>query len=501
MTTYQIFDYSDKNLKIALDNNQIPINLLEERNHFKYFQSYLGTTGIGAKTILVEEPYVSKAYLIDYSHYYSICFKDYDRHCKRVHFFKANFEKVKFEKELYNSKSSYLNDNYLGYIVVKPLPDSIIGPTLLKTYAIREDGIKRYYPSCRQYKVNLFGRVLELESLVYQEQDTVVAACASVAIWSAFHKTSKLFDTDLPSPSEITKRGGNLFLNYGRTFPNPGLDITQICKAIESTGLVSEYIISTRFESSVQLAKRLIYAYNKAGLPILLFLKFDDGVGHLITINGYSDFSTEKEKSQEISLTADNIEKFYTHDDQIGPFAKMSFPGNENIQTAWSDSNGDSITAKIHSVIIPMYRKIRIKFQDVFDKISLVDQIFFETNLFQLEIEWDIFLIESNEYKQQVSKSDYEVIIKKSVGLKNYPKFIWIGRAIIGENILFDFVYDSTDIASGFFCIDFILYYKEEEFKEILLEHFITYKSVYIDHPGGPKLGVKVYEDIIEKLA
>ncbi|MDL5514867.1 hypothetical protein QSE00_23860 [Arenibacter sp. M-2] len=498
--SYEIFEYTDDNLKIALDNQRIPLNVLEKRKHFKYFQNYLGPDGIVAKTILVEEPYISKAYLIDYSNYYSICFQDYKRDCKRVHFFGKSFDDIKFEKELYDSKSNFLNDCYLGYIVVKPLPDSIIGPTLLKTYEVRNDGMERFYPSCREYKVNLFGKVLKLKSLVYQEQDTVVAACASVAIWSAFHKTSKLFDTNLPSPSEITKRAGNLFLNYGRTFPNPGLDITQICKAIESTGLVSEYIISDYFQSNVKSAKRLIYAYNRAGLPTLLFLKFADGLGHLITINGYSDFTVENEKSEEISLLADNIEKFYAHDDQVGPFAKMSFTGNDDIQTPWPDSNGNAINAKIYAVIIPVYPKIRIKFQDVFDKVSLIDQIFFKSNLFKLEIEWDVFLIESNDYKRTISESENNTSVKKAVVMKTYPKFIWIGRAIIENQNLFDFIYDSTDIASGYFCIDFVLYYKQQKFKENLLENFVRYKSIYVDHLGGPKLGEDFYNKVIQEL-
>lgn len=497
--TFELVDYSDDNLKTHLNNGKIPESLLEERKHLRYFKSYLGPKGLDSKKILVETPYVSKAYLIDYSNYYSICFEDYTRYCKRVHFFDKSFDEAKFEKELYNPTSTFLNDCYLGYIVVKPLPDSIIGPTLLKTYKIKNDGIERHYPSCRKYKVNLFGKILELESLVYQEQDTVVAACASVAIWSAFHKTSKLFETDLPSPSEITKRAGNLFLNYGRTFPNPGLDITQICKAIESTGLVSEFIISTHFKSNVQLAKRIIYAYNKAGLPILLFLEFSDG-GHLITINGYSDFSEEKEKSEDISLVADNIKSFYSHDDQVGPFAKMSFPGNENIQTAWTDSNGDVVTAKIYAVIIPVYRKIRIKFQDVFDRIRYIDQIFYKTNLFQLEIEWDIFLMESNEYKRLISESKFDNSIKKTVLFSSYPKYIWVARALTREYYLFDFVFDSTDIASGFFCIDFVLYYKEKEFRKTLLANLNLYKTIYVEHPKGPKLGDKIYDKMVSSL-
>ncbi len=500
--TYELFPFTDENLLNVLRNENITSENLKKRKHFEYFSEYLSEDGIGAKTIIEESPYVSKAYLKDFSNYYSTCFQNFERYCKRVHFFDQSFDSKKFEKELLNS-STFLNDCYLGYIVVKPLPDSIIGPTLLKTYSIKGDGSERYYPSCREYGVSLFGKELKINSLVYQEQDTVVAACASVAIWSAFHMTSHMFHTALPSPSEITQRAGNSFNNYGRTFPNPGLDIAQICKAIESTGLVSEFIISEHFKSSILLAKRLVYAYNRSGLPILLFLTFDDGSesGHLVTINGYSGASIERDVSESISLVADRIEKFYAHDDQVGPFAKMSFTGSEVIQTTWRNEDGTQITGKIYSVIIPVYRKIRIKFQDVFDKIRLIDIILFKTKIFRQEVEWDIYLIESNKYKNDVinnSKLDKET--KHLVVTKSYPKYIWVGTALIGDYPLFDFVFDSTDIATGYFCIDFNLLFINKTFKEYLLDNFTLYKSIYVDERNGPRLEKNLYDSIIEQL-
>lgn len=501
--SYQILDYSDENLLVALLNEKITESSLKKRNHFNYFVDYLGKSGLDAKTILVEDPYISKAYLVDYSNYYSTCFQEYARNCKRVHFFKETFDNGKFEKELLGNKSTFLNHNYLGYIVVKPLPDSIIGPTLLKTYSTKDDGITRHYPSCRKYSINLFGKELTLNSLVYQEQDTIVAACASVAIWSAFHKTSTLFEAPLPSPSEITKRAGNPFNNYGRTFPNPGLSIAQICKAIESNGLVSELIISSKFQSSVTLAKRIVYAYNRAGLPILLFLNFGEDGGHLVTINGYSDIgSIKKEATKEISLIADNIIKFYAHDDQVGPFARLEFPGNENISTSWKDDKGNNITAKIHSIIIPVYRKIRIKYQDVYDKVSYIDYILFKTNIFTAEIEWDIYLIESNKYKNEILlNSNINDTIKKEVIIKDYPKYIWVCTAIANGVKLFDFIYDSTDIATGNFCIHFNLLFTNKLFKDSLKANFVKYKAIYTEERGGPRFGEDLFNDLISQLS
>lgn len=43
---------------------------------------------IGAKTIIVENDYIDRDFLEDYSGYYARCFHDYQRSCTRLHFFK-----------------------------------------------------------------------------------------------------------------------------------------------------------------------------------------------------------------------------------------------------------------------------------------------------------------------------------------------------------------------------------------------------------------------------
>jgi len=494
MGIYDVKEYTEDNLAIEF-SFKISKSKVKEKYHYGYLCEYLNESeGIGAKTIVIEKRYVSKAYFSDYSNYYSTCFQDYDRFCKRLHFFNKKFDKDFFVKELLNNKSDFLNRSYLGYVVVKPLPDSIIGPTLLKTYDSRLEK-KRFYNSIRKYNVNLFGLELKLESLAFQEQDTVVSACASTAIWSAFHMTSKLFQTPLPSPSEITKSGGNLYFNTGRTFPNQGLDLNQICKAIEQVGLVSELRNSSLYTSEMTRSKRFIYAYNKAGIPVLLFIKLKDREHHLVTINGYSEETKELEKSENISLKADRIERFYAHDDQIGPFARLGFINETALETSWRDMNGENILARIHAIIVPIHPKVRISYDDVFKKINLIDRIFFK--FFNPELEWDIFLQESNKYKNSVlQNSNVSNRIKQKICLSNLPKYLWIASAYVEGELIFDFVFDSTDISRGHFCIDFSLH---DKLAAKQLEAIVTaFKSDFVDR--GVKMGSKMYGKLIKEL-
>lgn len=69
---------------------------------------------------------------------------------------------------------------------------------------------------------------------------------------------------------------------------------------------------------------------------------------------------------------------------------------------------------------------------------------------------------------------------------------------MVKKVVLFDFIYDSTDIATGHFGIDFILH--EPVVQSYLKDHFKKFKSIYVDHRGGPKLGNDLYDIIMEKL-
>ena len=498
---YEILKFDDDNLARAL-KSEVSEERIKERRHYLYLKKYLGEEkGIKAKTILIEKEYVSKAYITDYSNYYATCFQHYDQRCKRVHFFNADFGDEVFLKDILDPKSQFLNDHYLGYIVIKPLPERFIGTTLLATYNKRVDDHLRFYPSCHIYHVNLFGKDLSIETLPFQEQDTVVSACASVAIWSAFHQTSWLFKTNLPSPSEITKQAGNLFINSGRTYPNSGLDLYQIGKAIDSVGLVSEIRASVIFDQDINLATRIIYAYLKANIPVLLLIKeTQESIdGHAVTIVGYSEpkpivAQEHKDPVQEITLLADRIDKFYIHDDQLGPFAKYTFSGNTALQKhTWSDEGEErEESAWIHAVVIPLYPKIRIKYEDVFETISTIDIIFFSLKVFSVEMEWDIYLIESNKFKKELADSDLDVSIKKRKAFSNFPKYIWIARAKLNDKPIFDFIFDSTDIPSGHYCIDFVLH--DPASGKYLLYVLNEASSYFIDDPDGPRLGKKVFD-------
>lgn len=201
---YEVFAYGDERLRDALcTGSGTPVRDLEQKTHWGYLKAYLRE--LGTRTLLVEQGYVDRDFLEDYAAYYVRCFRAYDRLTTRLHLFRMPFDQARFRAILLGTEADTtdLQDSYLGFIVVKPLPGIVIGRTCLRTYD--DDDGRRWFPILRRYSANLFGIRLSVESLAYQEQDTVVAACATSALWSCLQGTGKLYQHAIPTPVEITR--------------------------------------------------------------------------------------------------------------------------------------------------------------------------------------------------------------------------------------------------------------------------------------------------------
>jgi hypothetical protein len=477
---YSVHPFSPTTLAEALSNEWVDAAATRRKQHFHYFAEYLGPAqdGLGAQTILVEAPYLSQSFLADYADYYARGFTSYPRLCKRVHFFRAAFDQVALETALTDSAAGdELWASYLGYVVVKPLPARQIGATLLRPYTPAADK-QRVYPVRRPYPVNVLGKQLVVETLIFQEQDNNVSACATTALWMAFHKTAFQFQTALPSPYHITATSRNLFYRQGRTFPSTGLDQTQIGEAIQAVGLVAELRTyrqadewgaatapEVAFQMQEQLlgAKGFIYAYLRLGLPVLLFLLLDgrEDQGHLITVTGYRLAATSVLPTKDISLASDALDRLYAHDDQMGPFARYSFTEQGQLLTPWPAADWETAerweahrVASLYSVFVPLAADIRITYEQVFRQVGLFEQIFADTIAERTDIVWDIYLDYSNHYKDELRRlRPVEGEPLRRILVSSLPKYVWVARATIQKEPILELVFDATDLHTGFYCL------------------------------------------------
>lgn len=471
--------YSLEALASALSNDHTPPEVIKRKSHFLYLKSYLEHPEVNAKTIVIEDKYISKDYLYDYASYYALCFQDYPRTCKRVHFFALEFDNEMFEAMLDGSKRLPIDipGSYLGFIVVKPIPFTIIGHTLLKVYS--NSPTTRQFWGAKKYDVHLYGRKLQVESLAFQEQDSILAACATTAIWSMLNKASDFHASLLKTPNEITKDSGILSTDGSRLFPNKGLDIRQICQAIYQSGLATEVrqpdakipvapgqVREIKTAISRTYLKQILNAYSSIGIPIILIIAVPKAIGyglHAITVSGFKQPDPVPiDPTSKISFHSDNIEKFYAHDDQHGPFVRINWYDDYEIITKWD--KGDRRTY-VQQIIVPTFPKIRIQYEDIQIIIEGLDRILtttFGTNT-RHDLVWDIKIDFSENYKKLINDLDPVVFPSKLKHLKkNLPKYIWIATCFIGNKPILKVVFDATGVNRAMLGLDIVSFLPTE---------------------------------------
>lgn len=460
--------------------------VVQQKLHCTYFKNYFGR--IRPATLVVEDKYIDQDYLEDHAGFYDRCFHRYKRKCTRIHFFRTLFSEDDLRQLLRGCQGSIslkrLQRSYLGFVVIKPLPKGIVGRTCLVTYPSLAR--RRNYPIVRTYNVSLFGLNLPIDSLAFQEQDSVAAACATSALWSVLQGTGMLFGHATPSPVEITKGAAALTSEVvPRALPNKGLTSSQIIRAMVNVGLDPMC-----FSASIPWRlKATAYAYLKGKIPLLLTVALHDiskkkskrkynyyKNKHAVAITGFrlDDIAPIAVGKYGFKLRASKITKLYAHDDQVGPFARMVFDGKEidvnevddpdnpkpleSMKTSWR--GGDGIIGHTRALpeilFVPLYHKVRIDFDFVrkvalqFD--SLLKQWLIvkgQPSLFH-EVEWDIYLSHVNDLKEEIIDSpDLTQTAKERLALEALPKYVW--RCILWKQNkrLLEMLIDATDIEGG----------------------------------------------------
>ncbi len=491
---YSLEPYSiDALRRLLSDEARAPLGVVARKLHLDYFEGYF--KDLGAKTILVERNYIDRDYLEDFASYYVRCFKDYPHVCTRLHFFRDTITEKDFELALKGADAKTLSASYLGFVVVKPLPQTIIGRTCLRTY--EDDNGRRHYPSTREYEANIFGIRLKAEkTLAFQEQDRVAAACATSALWSVFQGTGKLFQHPIPSPVAITRAATIHWPRETRTLPNDGLNAIQMAHAIRDVGLEPLMVRADRSD----ILKSNLYAYLRAKIPLLLIVDLYDAPHHPVKFMGTPGYDGEHGYlgKHAVAVTgyslglqqpmpygrngmlvrASRIDKLYAHDDQVGPFARMGFAvapmlhsnGSQSdrdfLNTSWRSPRSGlaTVLAQPENLLVPLYHKIRIPFDAISNAVIDLDQLLEGMRIkgmapFDARLEWDIYLTTVNEFKSEIRASTVlDERRRLDIQLQPLPKFLWCATAFCNNEPQVGLVFDATDIEQGSFFLRGIEY-------------------------------------------
>ena len=106
-------------------------------------------------------------------------------------------------------------------------------------------------------------------------------------------------------------------------------------------------------------------------------------------------------------------------------------------------------------LLIPLYHKIRVPFSSIHDGVLQFDS--FVSKLLQAgpeplaeNLEWDIFLTTVIDVKKGIRENKALPANRKATLLtRPFPRFIWCATALAGNDKVFDFLFDATDIEQG----------------------------------------------------
>jgi hypothetical protein len=462
--------YSADALRLELGRKSHDASAVARKLHCVYFEEYFAA--LGARTILVEEEYVDRDFLEDFAAYYVRCFPRYERYCRRLHFFSRDISLDDFGRLLEGDRQQEgsIRENYLGFIVVKPLPETVVGRTCLKTYST---GDGRSYPITRTNKVHLFGVDLEVQTLAFQEQDRAAAACATSALWSAFQATAMVFQHHIPSPVEITQSATERAMLAGRVLPNDGLTLEQMADGIRRVGLES-LVLSA---ADPYILRSIVYSYCSGGVPVLLIGDILDCTNpakprtmgaHAVAATGFHLAGQPAvEQLGGVALRSSRIDKLYCHDDQVGPFARMIFsaagPAGSSLSTSWRNGRNEvgHVWMEPKVAMVPLYHKIRVRLPWVLEHVAAFDRLLqFVRNLFGQAnqvpglhpVEWDVSLTTVDEIKRD-HHAGPPYPGRRAFLEHSLPRFLWRARGIQNGTTSLDILFDATDIERSNCCI------------------------------------------------
>ena len=337
----------------------------------KYLQVYLKE--IGCKTIVVENHYVDRVFMHDAAVYYVRSLRSYPNFTQRVHFFSQPFDDT-YWREIIDlagcGEHSAFQDNlqnwYLGFSVIRPLPDSPIGRTVLPLHAPSDTDSS--FATIRRHNAHLAGFALHVDGVPFQSQDQGVSACATTALWSALDCVAAKEEITVSSPASISESATRYPLHEGRQFPNEGLTIRQICEATRAAGF-SPLVIQSQ---SVADDLIQLFSYASSGFaPVLALLPVGGGVtGHAVCCVGLRNGPPLPQSNPEYNFreASSGLRGLYIHDDRLGPYAfaglaPLTDPESGHIRTCvsieWPDAKPVDQWV-LHAIVVPVPQKLRL---------------------------------------------------------------------------------------------------------------------------------------------
>ena len=273
---------------------------------------------LGAKSYVLEDPYIDRDYSADYLHFYARTFRTHERHCKRAHFFSEDVSTLLRQPRSTAQLRQFrqiARKSYCGFCVIRALPTAPLGRTVLRAEVRGRQDMEATVTCRAQFEANLLGVDLEVTGAAYLQQDARVGACAQVAIWAGMRHMHARHGYNWVSVADITRLATPTAPDEATSLPagSDFLATERMLRAISEVGYQPLCFRGPNIAGS-------ILPYVESGIPVILGLHIGGEVGHAVTVVGRV-FAAQ---ARPTDTAIDYVPAYIVHDDQGGPY--MSLP-------------------------------------------------------------------------------------------------------------------------------------------------------------------------------
>ncbi len=283
------------------------------------------------QSVVLEAEYVDRDYAEGYGQLYGRAFRQFERLCYRLHFFSVRVQPQDFNIPSLSLKKDQkmwgkLKESYLGFSVIRPsCPDTVGRTVILPPKSPEEDS---FALARSEYSLSLAGLPLTASGVPFMEQDGMVGACASAAMWMAHMCLYKNRGLPTYSTTEITRLADVSFPSPSRVFPSEGLTVDQVGAGLKRMG--HETFMSDFPQTSLETVKHWLYIHIESRIPVILATD-NQGEGHAVVIVGHTLGTPNLETPTYEFATGERVygshcwaSNVLVHDDQRGPYLRAT---------------------------------------------------------------------------------------------------------------------------------------------------------------------------------
>ncbi|MBK1650481.1 hypothetical protein [Rhabdochromatium marinum] len=370
--------------------------------------------GLTCRAVLLESPYRDFDHSSVFALFYAKKHRPPARDCIRLHLFAG---------------TDLTDEQYIGSYVVRDSRIDSCGRALLDpAYLIDRE---RAYLLGVEMTAHLAGTPLPKRVFPWMAQDTDIAVCAHVAVWTIVNyygfKYPEYCRRSIGSIAEQTPPG------LGRRVPSEGLDLSQVSDLLAANGFFP-LVLSKDTLGELEFF-RALFSYIESGIPMVAAMT---GRQHAVTIIGHGPVDEAAlSAATDWSFHSDFIDDLIVVDDNRLPYSRLSRGGGTSDMAGFAD---------LDHVIVPLSEKMYLNASIVHERVLGL------LKAGALAIDEPavlrIYLTSNRSLKRELQTHQHmNAVLKDVLTRLELPRFVWCAeiatppqyaRQLTGARILID---------------------------------------------------------------